>query len=273
MGRKPGRNPDESVEHDRLRAIANTIIEPKGLNPLKLVRKAGFDTDAKEGRAAYQAIKRWLEGRESEGQESKGPKKQPGENYSRHLPLKYRRQLFIYIRKDYSDEYIKPLPPGDQWITTEEWERWYSDTRSTRRVRRDPDALEDFVGYLKAGGTITQVTRQFVRAEIDYAGGESTAREYGPPGGLTEEDYQRLNDDDALFDTSQNLAWAVIDNLLWKKGLLNWQIRRIRRLLAKKLLTHVPEMSLMDLIEANSFEVVADTLYEEAVNGPKRKPQ
>ena len=55
----------------------------------------------------------------------------------------------------------------------------------------------------------------------------------------------------------------MIDNLLWKKGLLSSQIQRTRRLFA--------ERSLTDLIEANSFEVVADALYEEVMKDPKKK--
>ena len=100
------------------------------------------------------------------------------------------------MRAHYWDEYIKPVPAGERWITAEESERWNSDTNPTESVRRDPDALKDFVGYLKGGGTITQVTRHAVTAEIYYASGESNARTYGPAGGLTEEDYHRLDDDD-----------------------------------------------------------------------------
>ena len=53
----------------------------------------------------------------------------------------------------------------------------------------------------------------------------------------------------------------MIDNLLWKKGLLSSQIQGTRRLFAERWLT--------DLIEANSFEVVADALYEEVMKAPK----
>jgi hypothetical protein len=275
MEPKRGRKRDQSVEDDRLRTIIQMIVDQEGMNPSKLVREAGFDTASKEWRAAYQAIKRWSEGRESKVQkpkdrekkdqepkdrESKDREKKPGEYFARHLPLKYRRQLFIYIRNHHWDEYIKPLPPGERWITVEERERWYSDTHSTDWVRRDPDDLEDFVGYIKSRGIITQVTRHSVSAEVNYLSGESTARMYGPAGGLTEEDYQRLAYDDL---SREALAWGVIDNLLWKKGLLSSQIQRTRRLFA--------ERSLTDLIEANSFEVVADALYEEVMKAPKKK--
>jgi len=233
------------------------------MDPSKLVRDAGFDTAAKEGRAAYQAIKRWLEGRESEGQESKGREGKRGESFARHLPLKYRRRLFIYIRNDHWDKYIEPLPKGEEWITAEERERWYSDTHSTEWVRRDRGALEDFVAYIKAGGNITQATRHSVRAEINSSGGESTARVYGPAGGLTEEDYQRLAYDDLSFETQEELAWGVIDNLLWKKGLLTSQIRQAHR--------RVPEVAISKMVEQSSFEVVAAALYEDMKKAPKKQ--
>jgi hypothetical protein len=233
------------------------------MDPSKLVRDAGFDTASKEGRAAYQAIKRWSEGRKSEGQESRGREGKPGEYFARHLPLKYRRTLFIYIRDHHHGEYIKPLPNGQQWITFEESERWNSDTHSTEWVRRDRGALEDFVGYIKAGGTTTQVTRHFVRAEINYAGGESNDRMYGPAGGLTEEDYRRLADDDLLFETQEELAWGVIDNLLWRKGLLTSQIRQAHR--------RVPEGAISKMVEVSSFDVVAAALYKEAKKAPKKQ--
>src|SRR5271157_1103865 len=260
MEPKRGRKRDQSVEDDRLRTIIQMIVDQEGMDPSKLVRKAGFDTASKEWRAAYQAIKRWSEGREAKVQKPKDRKKKDREYFARHLPLKYRRQFFIYIRNHHWDEYIKPLPPGERWITVEERERWYSDTHSTDRVRRDPDDLEDFVGYIKSRGTITQVTRDSVSAEANYSGGESTARMYGPAGGLTEEDYQRLAYDDL---SREALAWGVIDNLLWKKGLLSSQIQGTRRLFAERWLT--------DLIEANSFDVVADALYEEVMKAPKKK--
>jgi hypothetical protein len=271
MKSKPGRKRDESVEHDHLRKIIQRILDPKGMNPLKLVREAGFDKDSLEGKAAYQAIKRWAEDRASESQEPKGQEKEPCERYPSRLALKYRRHFFVHIRTHYWDEYIQPLPPGERWITAEESERWNYDTRSTRWLRRDPDALEDFARYIKGGGTIRLVTRQFISAEIDYADGVSTEKTYGPPGGLTEEDYLRLNDDELLFETSQALAWAVIDNLLWKMGLIRSQIQRTRRVFAKRSLTGVSDVSLMDLIEANTFEVVANVLFNEVTKAPKRK--
>ena len=107
------------------------------------------------------------------------------------------------------------------------------------------------------------MTRHYVTAEIYDGSGESSARTYGPAGGLTEEDYHRLDDDDVVFETSQALAWAVIDNLLWKKGLISSQILRTRRL--------VPKGTITDLIEANSFETVAAVLFNEMTKAPKKK--
>ena len=156
------------------------------------------------------------------------------------------------------------MPKREAWVTIEERERWYSDTHSTEPVRRDPHALEDFVQYLKSGGTITQATRHSVRAEINYAGGESNDRMYGPAGGLTEEDYQRLSYDDLSREV---LAWGVIDNLLWKKGLLSSQIQRTRRLFAAKLAER--SLSLTDIVEANSFEIVAEALAADVT--PKKQ--
>ena len=63
MKGKPGRKPDETVEHDRLRSIVHMIADQPDTDLSKLVREAGFDTSAKEGRAAYQAINRWVGGR------------------------------------------------------------------------------------------------------------------------------------------------------------------------------------------------------------------
>jgi hypothetical protein len=55
----------------------------------------------------------------------------------------------------------------------------------------------------------------------------------------------------------------VIENLLWKKGLLRSQIERTRRL--------VPEWSLTDLVEATSFDKVAEALANEVKKAPKEE--
>ena len=70
-----GRKRDQSVEDDRLRTIIQMIVDQEEMNPSKLVREAGFDTASKEWRAAYQAIKRWSEGRESKVQKPKDREK------------------------------------------------------------------------------------------------------------------------------------------------------------------------------------------------------
>ena len=79
MEPKRGRKRDQSVEHDRLRTIIQMIVDQEGMDPSKLVREAGFDTASKEWRAAYQAIKRWSEGRESKVQKPKDREKKDQE--------------------------------------------------------------------------------------------------------------------------------------------------------------------------------------------------
>jgi hypothetical protein len=102
------------------------------MNPSKLVREAGFDTSTKERRAAYQAIKRWSEGREAKGQEEKPAKGKPaekkrGEYFPRHLKLEYREILFDYVKTNHWTEYIKPMPSGETWITLDELIFWLAD--------------------------------------------------------------------------------------------------------------------------------------------------
>ncbi len=249
-----GRKRDKTVEHDRLRTIVLTILDQDDLDLdlAKFARQAGFDPATTEGFKAYQAIRRWT-GERAE----KGPDGKPGDSFPRHLKLEYRRAVFLCVRNDHWDEYIKPLPKGERWITAEERERWYYDTKPTENVRRVPHELAAFAEFVEKEAIITGVTAHSVTAE-----GTEGTRTYRPAGGLTEEDYRRLADD-VLVETQDELAWAVIDNVLWKKGLLRSQIRQARRL--------VPKERTFDLIEANSFEVVADALYEKVRKAPKKK--
>ena len=59
-----GQKRDETVKHDRLRTIMQTIVNQSGGKLRPVLRDAGIDVETKEGRTAYQAINRWLGGRE-----------------------------------------------------------------------------------------------------------------------------------------------------------------------------------------------------------------
>jgi hypothetical protein len=250
-----GRKRDTSIEHDRLRSIVLKVLDDDDLDldVSKFARQVGFDTNTRKGRAAAQSIRRWV-GERWEKTATNGP----GETFPRALNRTYRVTIFNYVRSLYWDEYIKPLPQGEKWITFEESERWFSDTHSTGPVRRNPEDLDDFARYLREGGIITNVTRRSVTAEMSTLGGESSERTYGPAGGLIEDDYQCLSDDEP---SREELAWGVIDNLLWKKGLLSSQIERARRLLVGS--------SLAEIVEAHSFEVIATALFDSLTQAPK----
>ncbi len=117
-----GQKRDETVKHDRLRTIMQTIVEQSGGKLRPVLREAGIDVETKEGRTAYQAINRWLGGRER-----KPRKGQPGDYFPRTLKLEYRELLFMYIRSKHRTEYIKPMPPGESWITSDEMLTWIGD--------------------------------------------------------------------------------------------------------------------------------------------------
>jgi hypothetical protein len=116
-GMAMGRKRDETVKHDRLRTIMKTIVNQSGGKLRPVLRDAGIDVETKEGRTAYQAINRWLGGREGES----------GDYFPRSLKLEYRELLFTYIRFKHRTEYIKPLPPGESWITSDEMLTWIGD--------------------------------------------------------------------------------------------------------------------------------------------------
>ena len=121
-----GQKRDETVKHDRLRTIMQTIVEQSGGKLRPVLREAGIDVETKEGRTAYQAINRWLGGRERKPR--KGQRKgQPEDYFPRTLKLEYRELLFKYIRIKHRTEYIKPLPPGETWITSDEMATWLED--------------------------------------------------------------------------------------------------------------------------------------------------
>ena len=112
-----GQKRDETVKHDRLRTIMQTIVEQSGGKLRPVLREAGIDVETKEGRTAYQAINRWLGGREGES----------GDYFPRTLKLEYRELLFKYIRIKHRTEYIKPMPSGETWITPDEMATWLYD--------------------------------------------------------------------------------------------------------------------------------------------------
>jgi hypothetical protein len=117
--------------------------------------------------------------------------------------------------------------------------------------------LDSFVEYVRKGAIISSITSNSVTAE-----GRQSTRTFEPEEGLTEEVYQRLASDDLLFETLESLAWCVIRNVLLKRGLTEVQIRQAQRL--------VPEGTITDLVEANSFEVVSHAL-EAKVRSATRK--
>ena len=112
-----GQKRDETVKHDRLRTIMQTIVNQSGGKLRPVLRDAGIDVETKEGRTAYQAINRWLGGREGES----------GDYFPRTLKLEYRELLFKYIRSKHRTEYIKPMPSGETWITSDEMLTWIGD--------------------------------------------------------------------------------------------------------------------------------------------------
>ena len=148
-----GQKRDETVKHDRLRTIMTTIVNQSGgkLRPVlrPVLREAGIDVETKEGRTAYQAINRWLGGREGES----------GDYFPRSLKLEYRELLFKYIRIKHRTEYIKPLPPGEIWITSDEMATW----------------LEDFYNSGQPGEPIQEWTKDVKRVFDETFGIEADA--------------------------------------------------------------------------------------------------
>jgi hypothetical protein len=116
-GMDMGRKRDETLKHDRLRAIMQTIVNQSGGKLLPVLRKAGIDVGTKEGRTAYQAINRWFGGREGK----------PGDLFPRSLKREYREFLFKHISYKHREEYIKPVPPGETWMTPDEMATWLRD--------------------------------------------------------------------------------------------------------------------------------------------------
>ena len=144
-----GQKRDETVKHDRLRTIMQTIVEQSGGKLRPVLREAGIDVETKEGRTAYQAINRWLGGREGES----------GDYFPRTLKLEYRELLFKYIRIKYRTEYIKPLPPGETWITSDEMATW----------------LEDFYNSGQPGEPVQEWTKDVKRVFDETFGIEADA--------------------------------------------------------------------------------------------------
>ena len=105
--------------------------------------------ETKEGRTAYQAINRWLGGREGES----------GDYFPRTLKLEYRELLFKYIRIKHRTEYIKPLPPGETWITSDEMATW----------------LEDFYNSGQPGEPVQEWTKDVKRVFDETFGIEADA--------------------------------------------------------------------------------------------------
>ena len=95
-----------------------------------------------------------------------------------------------------------------------------------------PTELDRFAEYVTNGAIITLVTARSVTTRSR----EST-RTYKPSDGLTEEVYHRLTSKDLIFDTAEELAWGVIENLLLRRGISRDQIQQARRLLSKRSLT------------------------------------
>jgi hypothetical protein len=144
-----GQKRDETVKHDRLRTIMQTIVEQSGGKLRPVLREAGIDVETKEGRTAYQAINRWLGGREGES----------GDYFPRSLKLEYRELLFKYIRIKHRTEYIKPLPPGETWITSDEMATW----------------LEDFYNSGQPGEPVQEWTKDVKRVFDETFGIEADA--------------------------------------------------------------------------------------------------
>ena len=144
-----GQKRDETVKHDRLRTIMQTIVEQSGGKLRPVLREAGIDVETKEGRTAYQAINRWLGGREGES----------GDYFPRTLKLEYRELLFKYIRIKHRTEYIKPLPPGETWITSDEMATW----------------LEDFYNSGQPGEPVQEWTKDVKRVFDETFGIEADA--------------------------------------------------------------------------------------------------
>ena len=262
-----GRKRDTTVERDRLRLIVLPLVDGVDLD-LNVTRFAGAIgyKPGKKRTSAAQAISRWLYGRWGKVQdpqegEAQDPQESKKDLIPRPLKSNYRDAVFSYVRENHNEEYRRPLPEGQRWPRPVERERWLEDTRPTDHRRRSSRDLAVFYAYLQSGATIIDVTSDSVRAEVYDNTCLESAQVYSPPGGLIEEDYCRLNTDDLPIDMQRELAWAVIDNILWKKGLLRSQIRRTRHLVAGR-------ADILDLVGAHSFEVVADTLFNELKSKP-----
>ena len=135
-----GRKRDKTVGHDRLRSLMSEIVDRMGGRLRPVLRQAGIDVDSKdEGGTNYQAINRWFGGRsvaegpsdpESSGENEGKPdkrKSKPKDFFARPLPEEYRNILFAFVRERHWTEYVKPMPPGETWITADEMATWLQD--------------------------------------------------------------------------------------------------------------------------------------------------
>ena len=110
-----------NVQSDRLWSIINTIVYLDGMNLSKVCEKAGI---AKRG-SPYETVRYWHSGR-------KNPRN-PKDEYHQSLPSEYRHKLFCFLRenREYREEYLKPMPPGETWLDADELMTWLEDTTGT----------------------------------------------------------------------------------------------------------------------------------------------
>jgi hypothetical protein len=234
---------DTSYDDPYRRLVTEKKAEWKGLRGL--LTAAGIAID----KEVY--VLQWLKGKLDK-------KKKP---YPPPLKGEVREKLFAFLKAQYAEEFAE--------IKNAPMKKLLEEASKIATLVPTPTEIHLFAEYVMNGAIVTMVTSHSVTAE----GSEST-RTYAPREGLTEEVYRRLAADDLMPEMLEELAWGVIGNLLSKKGLSAAQIRQARRRITEKIQKarrRKTDLAITDLVELNSFDVIVDAIYDEAVKAPKKK--
>jgi hypothetical protein len=182
-------------------------------------------------------INQWLNGR----------KDRKGVRYPPPLESETREKLFSYLKFRFPKEMRE----------IEEVRIFGEFDKSVTKIRPRTE-LDGFADFVRSGAVITSVTPFSVTAE----GGER-AWTHSPYGGLTGEVYERLASDDVLPEALDELAWAVVENLLHKKGFTWPWVLRARLL--------VPGVDITSLLEQYSFDDLVTSLANRLTGGGEPK--
>lgn len=92
-----------------------------GMNLSKVCEKAGIA----KGGSPYETVRYWHTGRKNF--------RNPKDEYQQPLSSKYRHRLFCFVREnqEYREEYLKPMPLGENWFDAHEILTWLEDTTGT----------------------------------------------------------------------------------------------------------------------------------------------